>query len=162
MKQCPNCAHVCDDNTTFCPECGLKFSVAGAPGASFANGQGAGAGYIPYDPYDHTAEFDPKDISDNKVIAMLVYLLGTIGIIIALLYQKSPYVTFHLRQALKFLVVEALTAIVTALLVWTFIVPIVGGIFFVVLFVLKIIAFFGICSGKAKEPAIIRSLAFLK
>lgn len=27
---------------------------------------------------DHTAEFDPTDISDNKVLAMIPYLLGVI------------------------------------------------------------------------------------
>lgn len=116
-----------------------------------------------FDPYDHTAEYSPKDISDNKVIAILVYLMGTIGIIIALLASKeSPYVAFHLRQGLKFLAVEVLVGIVSAVLFFTLIVPIAGGIFLIVLWVIKIICFFQICSGKAKEPAIIRSLGFLK
>lgn len=116
-----------------------------------------------YDPYDHTAEFNPKDISDNKVICMLVYLLGTIGIIIAQLSStSSPYVAFHVRQALKFLVADILVGICAVFLCWTIIVPIAAGIMFIVLFVIKIISFFQICSGKAKEPAIIRSLKFLK
>ncbi len=130
---------------------------------------GQGAPYQQYaqapvfDPYDHTAEYSPKDISDNKVIAILVYLMGTVGIIIALLASKeSPYVAFHLRQGLKFLAVEVLVGIVSAVLFFTLIVPIAGGIFLVVLWVIKIICFFQICSGKAKEPAIIRSLGFLK
>lgn len=163
MKQCPNCAHTCDDNTTFCPECGLKFAAAGGAGFTSQNpNPNPGAGYIPYDPYDHTAEYDPKDISDNKVVAMIVYLLGAIGVIIALLYQKSPYVNFHLRQALKFLVIDTLTILVMGILAWTVVVPIVGAIFLVVLFVLKIVAFVNICGGKAKEPAIIRSIGFLR
>ena len=130
---------------------------------------GQGAPYQQYaqapvfDPYDHTAEYSPKDISDNKVIAILVYLMGTVGIIIALLASKeSPYVAFHLRQGLKFLAVEVLVGIVSAVLFFTLIVPIAGGIFLVVLWVIKIICFFQICSGKAKEPAIIRSLGLLK
>ena len=130
---------------------------------------GQGAPYQQYaqapvfDPYDHTAEYSPKDISDNKVIAILVYLMGTIGIIIALLASKeSPYVAFHLRQGLKFLIVEVLVGIISAVLFFTLIVPIAGGIFLIVLWVIKIICFFQICTGKAKEPAIIRSLGFLK
>ena len=116
--------------------------------------------YTPYDPYDHTSEFTAKDISDNKVIAMLVYLMGTIGIIVALLASKdSPYLSFHVRQALKFTV---LTGIITLLLFWTFIVPIAAGIFGIVLFVCKIIAFFSICKGNAKEPYVVRSFNFLK
>ena len=81
--------------------------------------------YVPA--FDHTAEFDPKDISDNKVFAMLGYLLGIFGIIISLLASRtSEYTMFHVRQALKFM----------------------AG----VLGVIKIICFFQICQGKAKEP----------
>lgn len=114
-------------------------------------------------PWDHTKEFDPQDISDNKVIAMLVYLLGVPGIIIALLGSNhSPYARFHLRQALKFLVIETLLLMVVLVLCWTLIVPIVGGLFECVLIVVKIICFFSICNGQAKEPPIIRSFGFLK
>lgn len=117
----------------------------------------------PIDIYDHTAEFDTKDISDNKVIAMLVYLLGTIGIIIALLAsQTSPYVAFHVRQALKFTVIDILLGIVALVLCFTIIVPIAAGIMMLVLAIVRIICFFQICGGKAKEPAIIRSFKFLR
>ena len=116
-----------------------------------------------FDPYDHTAEFDAKDISDNKVISMLAYLMGAIGIVIALLAaNSSPYAAFHVRQALKFTVVNILLGIAAAVLCWTFIVPIVAGIAALALLVVKIICFFQICKGKAVEPYIIRSLTFLK
>ncbi len=165
MKICPTCHASLDDNAMFCTNCGQSFAAPNPPQP--APGYPAG-GYYPtpvpvYDPYDHTAEFDPKDISDNKVISMLVYLMGTIGIIIALLAaNNSNYAGFHVRQALKFTVTEILLGIVTALLCWTVIVPIAAGIMYIVLFVIKIICFFQICSGKAKEPAIIRSLGFLR
>ena len=116
-----------------------------------------------YNPYDHTAEFDPKDISDNKVFAMLVYLMGTIGVIIALLASHaSPYAMFHVRQGLKLTVVNILLGIIMVVLIWTVIVPIICGIAFVVLFVINIICFFQVCGGKAKEPAIVCSLGFLR
>lgn len=151
MKICPKCGAQCEDTASFCTTCGYSFS-------------GAAPGYAPpIDPYDHTARFDPKDISDNKVIAMLVYLMGPIGIIIALLASaNSPYVGFHLRQALKFVVVEALLGIVAAALIWTVIAPLAAAIMSMILFVLKVICFFQICSGKAKEAPIIRELNFLK
>ena len=60
--------------------------------------------YTPYDPYDHTSEFTAKDISDNKVIAMLVYLMGTIGIIVALLASKdSPYLDIYCTDRSRYL-----------------------------------------------------------
>lgn len=115
-----------------------------------------------FDPYDFTSEFDPADISANKCFALLPYLLGTIGIIIAALISKdSPYVTFHLRQAVKFVVVNILLGIIALVLSFTIIVPIAAGVCYVIIFVLKIIAVFQIFSGKAVEPAIIRNFSFL-
>lgn len=113
-----------------------------------------------YDPYDHTAEFDPKDISDNKVFAMICYLMGFIGIIVALLAtNSSKYAMFHVRQALKIEVASILS-------IFVLIIPFLGWIAFPILqgiiWVIKIISFFQICSGKAKEPAIIRSFGFLR
>lgn len=150
MKTCPKCGAQMEDNALFCATCGANFSnpYAATP-------------VVPE--WDHTAEFDPKDVSDNKVIAMLVYLLGAVGILLALIgSSNSPYAAFHVRQSLKFMVIETLLAIVTAILFWTIIVPIAAGIFMGVLFVVKIICFVSICKGEAKEPAIIRSFKFLK
>ncbi len=180
MKICPNCKNQLPDDAFFCTACGTRF--APNPGPAPTGGPAPNQNVPPqyggpmpnqmppymqappkFDPYDHTSEFDPKDISDNKVVSMLVYLLGWIGIIIALLAcNNSPYASFHVRQALKFVVVEIILAILAVVLVWTFIVPIAAGILAIVLLVIKIICFFQICNGKAKEPAIIRSLGFLR
>lgn len=147
MAFCPKCGTAIDDGATFCPNCG---NVIGAAPAAAAN-------------YDHTAEFDPQDISDNKVYAMLIYLLGTVGAILAMLGAKdSAYAQFHIRQGMKFVVATLVCGILAGVLCWTVIVPIAAGIALIVIFVLKVIAFFQICSGKAVEPAIIRDLGFLK
>ena len=157
MKYCPKCGAQMEDNAAFCPNCGNNAQPNGSP-----NQAPVYAAPEP-DPFDHTEEFDAKDISENKVLCMLVYLMGAIGIIYALLAGKdSKYVAFHVRQALKFEVITILLGIVMALLFWTIIVPIVGGVCLAIVLVLKVICFFQICSGKAKEPAIIRSLGFLK
>lgn len=161
MKICPNCNAQLDDSALFCTTCGTQFGNAQPQGT--VPPQGIYAAAPAYDPYDHTAEFDPKDISDNKVFAMLCYLMGIFGIIIALLASNSSkYAMFHVRQALKFEVANILMFICTIILFWTIIVPVAYGIMSTVLWVIKIIAFFQICSGKAKEPAIIRSLKFLR
>ncbi len=192
MKTCPNCQQQMDDNLAFCMNCGTQLPagqpapapqpvptpppvapVAPSPAAQFNNQlppQNGPYGNIQpgqpapvFDPYDHTAEFSAKDISDNKVISMLVYLMGAIGIVIALLAaNNSPYAAFHVRQALKFTVVSILLGIVAAVLCWTFIVPIAAALAALALLVVKIICFFQICKGKAVEPYIIRSLTFLK
>lgn len=176
MKVCPNCGAKCSDESAFCGECGTEVvqqpndiayqqQSQPQPQPNFnQNQQPYVRPTVPmYNPYDHTSEFDPRDISDNKVIAMLCYLMGTVGIIIALLAaSSSKYAAFHVRQALKFTVVNILMSIVTILLCWTIIVPIVYLIMKIVLWVVKIICFFQICSGKAKEPAVIKGLGFLR
>ncbi len=161
MKICPNCNATVEDNAVFCNNCGTQF-VANPQQPNYQ--VPPQPNYAPaFDPYDHTAEFDAKDVSENKVISMLVYLMGAIGIVIALLASNtSPYAAFHVRQALKFTVVEILSLICTALLFWTVIVPIAYGVLMLTLTIIKFICFFQICSGKAKEPAIIRSLGFLR
>ena len=161
MKNCPNCNAQMDDNAVFCASCGAQLGTV-PPGQGYAPQQPVYA--PPYDQFDHTAEYDPKDISENKIYAMLAYLLGAIGIIVALLgAAQSPYAKFHIRQALKFTVIETLTILCMSLFFWVIFIPLIaGGIFITVLFVIKIICFFQICAGKAKEPAIIRSFGFLK
>lgn len=172
MKVCPNCNNNVADEAVFCTVCGTAFAQQTPPQGNQQVPPQQPYTQAPYyappmqpvkDPYDHTDEFDPKDISDNKVISMLVYLLGVVGIIIALIGSyKSEYATFHVRQGMKFAVVNTLIGIISVLLSWTFIVPIVGAIALIVLFIIRIICFVDVCSGKAKEPAIIRELKFLK
>ena len=187
MKNCHVCNAQLNDEAAFCTQCGTPLRDGQGPEAQAAppsEGNHANAGPAPgaapqaayqppqqnpaqaapyVDPYDHTKEFSAQDISDNKVFAMLMYLTGWIGIIIALLASKeSRYVAFHLRQALKIEVVGILLVLISAVLFWTFIIPIAGGVCMIILLVLRIISFFQICSGKAKEPAVIRSLGFLR
>ena len=113
--------------------------------------------------WDHTEEFDEDDIADNKVVAMAPYLLGVMGVIIALLAgQNSPYAAFHMRQGLKFLIIDALLVIIALVLCWTLIIPAACAVVEIILAVIKIVCFVSVCKGRAVEPAIIRSLGFLR
>lgn len=181
---CPKCGSEVSEGSAFCTKCGASLAAnngmpQGAPQQDYqqaGNGMPYGNpqmnnGVPPYgmpqqpyvDPKDHTGEFDPKDISDNKVMAMLPYLMGTIGIIIALLASReSAFTYFHVRQALKISVVTILVGLITAVLCWTVIVPIAGAVCAVILLVVRIISFFQVCFGKAKEVAIVSSFGFLK
>lgn len=122
---------------------------------------------------DHTSEFRKKDIARNKIYAMLPYLMGVVGVVIALLAaKKSKYVQFHVRQALKL----TITSVILAILAIPFLalgrIPIAGIMFLLVaaligivqagVWILKLIGFFQVCEGMAKEPAVVRSFQFLK
>lgn len=175
MAFCEKCGAQIPENGIFCAACGAPVAAQAQP--TRIPEQPAAQPQAPeqqpqppvypqqpvYDPADHTAEFDPEDISQNKVIAMAAYILGTVGIIIALLAApQSKYAAFHSRQALKLDIVSTLLLIVSAVLAFTFIVPIAGAVCIAILFVVRIICFFQVCSGKAKDAAIIGKLPFLK
>ncbi len=161
MVTCPKCGNQLPDGAAFCNNCGTP--IQGAP-----QGMPQGAPQQPmyqqpvmaYDPWDHTAEFDRQDISDNKVFAMLPYLFSWIGVIVVMLAaQNSAYARFHARQYLKIAATEGilLLLMIIPILGW-----IVAGIGFLILFVLELIGFFGVCGGKAKEIPIIRGFGFLR
>lgn len=149
MKICPKCHLSFDDSAADCPKCGNPLT--------YVDMQEQAQPSVT----DHTAEFSPADISENKVLAMIPYLMGWIGIIVTLLASgTSPYAGFHVRQALKIQVCAALVSIVGA------IIPIIGwlaiGIFGIVTLVINIICFLSVCKGEAKEPPVISSFSFLK
>ena len=154
MKYCPNCRLSYDDSANVCGRCGGQLTYY--PDQNQYQAQA-------FDPTDHTAEFDANDISSNKVLAMLPYLMGWVGIIITLIASSnSPFAFFHVKQALKIEVIGTLLGLIMALLCWTFIVPIAGVICYVILWVVKIICFFQVCKNQAKEPPIVKNFTFLK
>ena len=147
MVTCPKCGAEVDEGVEFCPTCGEKLAKP----------------VVDLEATDHTAEFDPKDISDNKVISMVVYLFGIVGVLVGLLAGvNSKYASFHVREALKIEVLSGLVLIATCLLSWTLIVPVAAGVFAIILFVVKIIAFIQVCKGQAKELPVVKSFKFLK
>ena len=107
MKFCDNCAARVSDDAVFCANCGMSLTSDSAPSQN--NTQGAPQSsaspaentsyntygdyyqqpYIPTDPFDHTHEFSPEEISENKVFAACVYILGVMGLIIGLLAANS-------------------------------------------------------------------------
>lgn len=147
MAFCKNCGNQLPEDSTFCSNCGTPVD---------------GPATVTVDVHDHTAEYAPDDVSRNKVVAMASYLLGTLGIIIALLAApQSPFAAFHCRQALKIEICNVLVTLISVILCWTVIVPIAGAICAGILFVIRIICFFQVCQGKAKDAAILGSLPFI-
>lgn len=174
MKYCPNCKNQFGDESAVCPLCGVPLTPMANPAPQnvppvqqqVPPTQNVPPNYQPapaFNPYDHTQEFDGRDVAANKIFAITTYLLGIIGIIVALIADKSsPYLQFHIKQSLKLVISEVLVAIFSGLLSFTFIVPIAGFVCLIILVIVQLICFFRTCSGKSVEAPIVRSFNFLK
>lgn len=185
MKFCIECGAQLDDATVFCTQCGTKQPEIQAEPVKAPKAAPAAAPVptpapaavqkpspapkaAPVQPkekknYDHTAEMDKQDISDNKILAMLVYLCGILGIIVAALVAKeSKFVQFHIRQAIKLTLATVLAGFVIAVAWWTVIGLIAGFAALAFLEVLAVIQFVQVCMGKAIEPVLVRELPFMK
>lgn len=164
MKNCPFCNAELEDSVRFCRNCGTA-----QPGPDYLT---SGVEYVTpetampelqVDPWDHTGEFEEKDAVQHRLYAMLVYLLGLVGVVVAMVGAKeSEYAAFHIRQGLKLTVVDALIVMAAVLLCWTVIVPVAALIVMAVLAAVRFICFLWVCRGRAVEVPIIRSLGFLK
>ncbi len=183
MKTCPKCGNKLGDEALFCNNCGFTMSnVASDNGTGNPNpnpqpqpqpqapnngswqNNGQQAYQQPYvapsyDPADHTREFDPKDIADNKLYATLPYFFGILGIIPALLVKDSPFTEFHIKASIRLTLAGILLLVpcIIPVLGW-----IVSGIGYIVLTVLYIMAIVWVLQGKAKDIPIISKIGFLK
>ncbi len=117
----------------------------------------------PVNPDDHTAEMDQEDIAKGKLYAIFVYLFGPVAMIVGLLAVKdSKFLDFHIKLNIKYLVVNTILVLLSAVFCWTFVIPIAGAICMCIVSVLIIISFVQCCKGQAKDPAIIKNIKFLK
>lgn len=169
MKTCPKCNTQLSDDAMFCTNCGTSFQNANPQPQQNAYQNTQQTYTQPVAPvvnvYDHTSEFDVQDVHDNKIFAILCYIMGIVGVIVALLARSSvnsPYLSFHIKQSLKISITAVLVSIISVVLAWTCIVFIAGMVCNVILEVVAIICFFQTCFNKSVEAPIVRSLPFLK
>lgn len=163
MKNCPKCNAQLNDDAMFCVNCGAQI------GANPNPQQNVYAQPMPTAPVvsstDHTAEFSPAEVADNKLFAALIYALSIVGVVIALLANlnnKSAYLKFHIKQGLKLFIANMIVTVASLVLCWTFIVPIAGAVCAIILVVVQIICFIQTLRNKSVEPPIISGLGFLK
>lgn len=133
-KACPNCGNPVENaqNTTQAAADAVKNATKTA---------------------DYTAQFDPKDIADHKVMAILCYL-GWLFLIPLLAEKDSPYVRYHLNQGIILFIASVISGVLTAICI--------GVITDIICFVLMIIGIVNVCNGQAKDLPLIGKFRLLK
>lgn len=116
MKYCPHCGAEIADDVRFCPTCGKETVIV-------VNNQ---------DP-----QFDPQDIADHKMLAMLGYL--TMGILPMVGCRDSAYAMHHVNQALWIFIGSLLCGLVCIIPLLGWIVGVIGSIFLLVCEIIGII-----------------------
>lgn len=181
MKQCKQCGNTVNDNVNFCNNCGspVENTVNQAAQPNGQPNQAAGQQNQTNDfasnfaninnTPDTTAEFDPADIEQNKIIALFSYLswLVLIPIFAA---PKSKFARFHANQGLVLAIVEIVWVIAQSILTGILIaiswrLAFLASILSLVNIVFLVFAILGIVnavSGKAKELPIIGKIRILK
>ncbi|MBR0489853.1 MAG: zinc ribbon domain-containing protein [Prevotella sp.] len=115
---------------------------------------------------DTTSQFDPQDITNNKVMAILAYF-GILVLIPIFAAKESKYARFHANQGLilfiagiAIYIVQTIFYSIFSLRLWWLISTVVG-IIGLVIFVLAIIGIVNAAQGKAKELPLVGNFKIL-
>ena len=136
MKYCPHCGAEIADDVRFCPTCGKETVVVVTASP---------------DP-----EFDPQDIADNRMLAMLGYL--SMGVLPMLGCRNSAYAMHHVNQALWLYIGAIVCTLASSLLAFTVIIPILGGICLIVLLVFEIMGIVRALKGSGAYLPFVKNL----
>jgi uncharacterized membrane protein len=112
---------------------------------------------------------DPKDVQDNKIMAILAYL-GILVLVPILAAKESPFARFHANQGLVLLITSiaysiAVWIITGVLAVISLRLTLIGMLLSLVSFVFVVLMIIGIINavkGEAKELPIIGKYSILK
>ena len=116
MKYCPHCGAEIADDVRFCPTCGKETVVV-------VNNT---------DP-----QFDPQDIADNRMLAMLGYL--TMGVLPMIGARNSAFAMHHTNQALWIFIGTLLCGLVCIIPILGWIIGAIGSIFLLVCEIIGIV-----------------------
>ncbi|MDR1116079.1 MAG: zinc ribbon domain-containing protein [Tannerella sp.] len=113
---------------------------------------------------------DPKDVQDNKVMAILAYF-GILFLVPLFAAKESPFARFHTNQGILLCIVGVVLNVALSILmvvlafIHSFLMTIVGVLSFICglgILVLMIIGIINAAKGEAKELPVIGKYKILK
>lgn len=159
MSYCTKCGAKLEDGDDFCPNCGAPKRKEEGDFSSRINDF--------FTPESQNQYYDPQDINQNKVFAVLSYL-GFLFLIPLLAAKDSKFARFHCNQGIVIFLFSAVISVMLkivgaihlAIVLW----PVILVLGFCELFlcVLAIIGIINAATGKASELPIIGKIVILK
>lgn len=184
MAFCVKCGNRIDENEKFCNHCGTPVKVAEKDDMATVKEKMAKTGNLSEklaafnNTADTSGEYDAKDISDNKLMAVLAYL-GPLWLIPFITKKDSRFTRFHCRQGFNLLLVDIAYSVISAILSAIIKTPhYIYGVYYgsytpgwfsvilwlvsIPLFALSVIGILNANNGKAKELPIIGKFKIIK
>ena len=153
MANCVKCNVELAEGAKFCPACGANQAAQPQAEPDLAD-KIMGINNTA----DTTADYDKKDIEDNKFMAILAYI-GLLFLVPLFAAKESKFAQFHTNQGILLFIVGIAGGIIALL-------PIIGWILAPVIslatLALTILGIVNVCQGKAKELPIIGKYKILK
>lgn len=156
MAFCSKCGAELEEGAKFCPLCGeatraqnTAESVADTVKEKFNEFNNTA---------DTTNEYDPADIEENKVMAVLSYI-WILFLVPLLAAKNSKFARFHANQGLVLFLAGIASGVVAVIPILGWILSVVCSIVLTVLMILGII---NAATGKAKELPIIGKISLIK
>ena len=177
MATCKKCGAEIEEGVKFCPNCGEPVAEevkaeteAPKTEETKENGseQNAFLKFL-FGTKDTTADYDAKDIEDNKVMSILAYC-GPLWFVAYFVNKESKYTRFHCSQALLTFI-GCFASFVTGAVIMAILggVPVVGWLLSVLFDLVGLVSLgliavgiINVVKGKARELPIIGKYAFLK
>lgn len=170
MAFCQKCGATVEEGAKFCPVCGATIGAAQQsyqqPQQQTSKVEDAFNQFNNTE--DNTCEFDPADIEQNKIMAVLAYLswLVLIPIFAA---KESRFARFHVNQGLALAIAEIVWGILYNAIRWVLpygffynLVGIIGSVVYLLFAVVSIIGIINAVQGKAKKLPLIGNLQIIK
>ena len=185
MAFCKNCGAKLEDGVKFCAACGTpveegtKAPETAQPtaeqsnensGSTAAGGAAGGESFADRvkninNTKDSTGEFDPNDVQQNKVMALLAYLSWLI-LIPLFAAKESKFARFHCNQGIVLAIAEIVAWVLFGILSnipyvgWIF--AILNGLVSLVCFIFAVLGIMNAVNGQAKELPYIGKFRILK
>ena len=153
MAFCSKCGTEIGEDMKFCPKCGAAVGGEAPKQEEKKTDFSEKVAALNNTP-DTTADFDEKDIADNKVYAILSYI-WILFLVPLLAAKESKFARFHANQGLVLFIVSIIVGILAFI-------PVIGWLLGIVTFILAVIGIINAAQGKAKELPIIGKFKLLK